>query len=144
VVSTISQYSICSILSRCLRDDEYDIDYSTDSQVLLSRFTSQMLHLPALASAHAERVSCIVLRQSVLSVDNLGANLNLSGQYTILTCSHLLDGDFSLLWHNLLPYESLKIHSAGYIVRLPRNVVVHYNQPYFEARVKTPMVVSQT
>jgi hypothetical protein len=59
-------------------------------------------------------------------------------RYTILTFSntHILEDDFVLSQYNIHPHELLEIHPAGCIVRLQREVMVHYVRPYFEARVK--------
>ena len=62
---------------------------------------------------------------------------NLASRYTILTFSntHVLDDDYVLSFYGIRPYELLEIHPAGSIVRLPREVMVQYVRPYFEARV---------
>jgi hypothetical protein len=39
-------------------------------------------------------------------------------------------------------YELLQIHPAGSVVRLPREIVVHYARLYFEARVKVHFSLS--
>ena len=66
-------------------------------------------------------------------------------QYTILTFSnaHVLDDDYLLSWYNLRPYELLEVHPAGTIIRLPRDVMVHYVRPYFEARIQALRIVSK-
>lgn len=63
----------------------------------------------------------------------------LTTQYTILTFStcQSLEDNFQLSWYNLRAYELLEIHRVNHIVRLPREVMVQYVKPYFEARVKS-------
>jgi hypothetical protein len=83
------------------------------------------------------------LRRSESSTDKPPVNMatashsSITAQYVVLTFlnAHILDDNFRLSWYNLHPYELLEILSTEGIVRLPREVVVHYVRPYFEANV---------
>ena len=83
-------------------------------------------------------------RRSESSVDEAPDSI-VAAEYMILTFSnsHILDDDFRLSWYNILPYELLEIHPAGSVIRLPREVVVHYARPYFEARVRAAVAVAR-
>ncbi|TFY50885.1 hypothetical protein EVG20_g11275, partial [Dentipellis fragilis] len=64
-------------------------------------------------------------------------------QYSLLTFSTglLLEDDYSLSWYQLRPHELLELHPPGLVVRLPREIMLEYIQPYFEAKVKALRIV---
>lgn len=70
---------------------------------------------------------------------------DLATRYTILTFSNtqVLDDDYVFSWCDIRPYELLEIHPVGSIIRLPREVMVQYVRPYFEARIKALHIVSK-
>jgi hypothetical protein len=59
-------------------------------------------------------------------------------RFPLITFStgQLLDDSFSLSWYKLRPNELLELHPHKNIIRLPRNSMTDYIQPYFECRVK--------
>ncbi|KIM73131.1 hypothetical protein PILCRDRAFT_15515, partial [Piloderma croceum F 1598] len=64
------------------------------------------------------------------------SDLSFPAQYvrhSYVSNAHILEDDLRLSWYNLLLYELLEICFVGGIVQLPREVVVHYVRPYFEA-----------
>ncbi|TFK47030.1 hypothetical protein OE88DRAFT_1739060 [Heliocybe sulcata] len=63
--------------------------------------------------------------------------------FSLLTfsTSHLLEDDYTISWYRLRPYELLEMHLAGAIIRLHRDTLFKYIEPYFECKVKTLRVV---
>jgi hypothetical protein len=120
-------------------DDDIDDDYYGESDVSENRNRN-------LAHAWHSKPP----RRSESSADDPPSpsahdNNNSISQYIILTFSNglILDDDFLLSWYDIRPYELFEIHLAGSIIRLPREIVVHYARPYFEARVKSPSLVGK-
>lgn len=66
-------------------------------------------------------------------------------QYTLIAFStgQILDDQFAFEWFNLNPHELLELHSAGFLVNLPRAIPDIYISPYFEARVWALRAVSK-
>ncbi|EPQ58818.1 hypothetical protein GLOTRDRAFT_125145 [Gloeophyllum trabeum ATCC 11539] len=54
---------------------------------------------------------------------------------------HLLENDYTISWYRLRPYELLEMHLSGAIVRLQRDQLLKYVEPYFECKVKALRVV---
>ncbi|KZT29576.1 hypothetical protein NEOLEDRAFT_1128368 [Neolentinus lepideus HHB14362 ss-1] len=63
--------------------------------------------------------------------------------FSLLTYStfHLLEDDYTISWYRLRPYELLEMHLAGAIIRLQRDSLLKYVEPYFECKVKALRVV---
>lgn len=61
-----------------------------------------------------------------------------SAHYTLVSFStnYMLEDDFRLSFYALRPYELLELHPARHIIRLPRETLTQYVQPYFEARIR--------
>lgn len=51
------------------------------------------------------------------------------------SCGHLLEDDASLSWYKLRPFELLEMHRMNGVISLPRNSLLSYIEPYFEATV---------
>lgn len=67
-------------------------------------------------------------------------------QYTLLAFStgQILEDHNSLSWYSLHPHEFLELHYCNCIVKLPREIVGDYVQPYFEAKVWALKAMSNT
>ena len=68
---------------------------------------------------------------------------HLTSLYFLVTFSMglILEDGFPVSWYKLRPYELLEMHLAEGLVTLPREIMVDYVQPYFEAKVKSLRVV---
>ncbi|TCD68282.1 hypothetical protein EIP91_011248 [Steccherinum ochraceum] len=66
-------------------------------------------------------------------------------QYTLVAFSsgQILEDQFHFDWFNLNPHELLEMHTAGFLVPLPRHLPHHYVLPYFEARVWALRAISR-
>jgi len=53
----------------------------------------------------------------------------------------ILEDDYSLAWYRLHPYELVELHPPGSIVRLPRDIMLEFIQPYLELDVRALRVV---
>lgn len=75
--------------------------------------------------------------------DRAAEAARLSARYTLMTFStgQILEDDFLMSWYHLRPYELLELHPAGALITLPREIMVDYIQPYFEAKVKSLRVL---
>lgn len=62
-------------------------------------------------------------------------------QMLAFSTGQLLEDDYSLAWYGLRPHELLELHPAGRMVRLPREVMLEYIQPYLELDVRALRVV---
>jgi hypothetical protein len=64
-------------------------------------------------------------------------------QYHLIPFStgQILEDDFTLSWYNLRPYELLEMHDSSSDMRIPREIMLNYVQPYFEANVKALRLV---
>ena len=62
-------------------------------------------------------------------------------QMLAFSTGQLLEDDYSLAWYRLRPYELLELHPPGTMVRLPREVMLEYIQPYLELDVRALRVV---
>lgn len=51
------------------------------------------------------------------------------------SCGHLLEDEASLSWYKLRPFELLEMHRMNGVISLPRNSLLSYIEPYFEATV---------
>lgn len=71
------------------------------------------------------------------------ATARISALYSLVTFSTgcTLEDDFPISWYKIRPYELLEMHLAGSVVTLPRQIMVEYVKPYFEAKVKSLRVV---
>jgi hypothetical protein len=81
---------------------------------------------------------------SISSVETIPNNRDYqASQYTLLTFStgQVLEDDFKVLWYDLHPYELLELHHVGADLRLPRDVMLEYVQPSFEAKVRALRLV---
>lgn len=63
---------------------------------------------------------------------------HISMRYTLISFStgNILEDDFVVSWYKLRPFELLEIHLSGSVVNLPREVMMDYVEPYFEAGAK--------
>ena len=62
-------------------------------------------------------------------------------QMLAFSTGQLLEDDYSLAWYRLRPHELLELHPPGMMVRLPREVMLEYIQPYLELDVRALRVV---
>lgn len=62
-------------------------------------------------------------------------------QMLAFSTGQLLEDDYSLAWYGLRPHELLELHPPGRTVRLPRDVMLEYVQPYLELDVRALRVV---
>ncbi|KAI0262998.1 hypothetical protein BC834DRAFT_888591 [Gloeopeniophorella convolvens] len=62
-------------------------------------------------------------------------------QMLAFSTGQLLEDDYSLAWYRLRPHELLELHPPGTIVRLRREVMLEYVQPYLELDVRALRVV---
>ena len=62
-------------------------------------------------------------------------------QMLAFSTGQLLEDDYSLAWYRLRPHELLELHPPGTTVRLPREVMLEYIQPYLELDVRALRVV---
>ncbi|KAI0045232.1 hypothetical protein FA95DRAFT_1607857 [Auriscalpium vulgare] len=63
--------------------------------------------------------------------------------YSLVTFStgQLLEEEYTLSWYRLRPNELLELHPPNTIVRLPREIMLEYVQPYFEVKVRALRVI---
>ena len=62
-------------------------------------------------------------------------------QMLAFSTGQLLEDDYSLSWYRLRPHELLELHPPDTMVRLPREVMLEYIQPYLELDVRALRVV---
>lgn len=62
-------------------------------------------------------------------------------QMLAFSTGQLLEDDYSLAWYGLRPHELLELHPPRRMVRLPRDVMLEYVQPYLELDVRALRVV---
>lgn len=62
-------------------------------------------------------------------------------QMLAFSTGQLLEDDYTLSWYRLRPHELLELHPPGTMVRLPREVMLEYIQPYLELDVRALRVV---
>lgn len=62
-------------------------------------------------------------------------------QMLAFSTGQLLEDDYSLAWYGLRPHELLELHPPGRMVRLPRDVMLEYVQPYLELDVRALRVI---
>ncbi|KAI9444250.1 hypothetical protein H4582DRAFT_1920371 [Lactarius indigo] len=62
-------------------------------------------------------------------------------QMLAFSTGQLLEDDYSLAWYGLRPHELLELHPPGTMVRLPREIMLEYIQPYLEFDVRALRVV---
>ena len=62
-------------------------------------------------------------------------------QMLAFSTGQLLEDDYTLAWYGLRPHELLELHPPGRMVRLPREVMLEYIQPYLELDVRALRVV---
>jgi hypothetical protein len=61
----------------------------------------------------------------------------LPSQYRLVSFStgQILEDDLTLSWYKLRPYELLEMHDLSSDMRIPREIMLNYVQPYFEAEI---------
>jgi hypothetical protein len=113
-----------------------DDDYLSDSLDISSSISSYKRSLKR--RYHAPNTSAHMRQQSLSS-----AAEPQTAQYTLLAFStgQILEDDYDLSFYNLRPFELLELHNSGADLRLPREILLEYVLPCFEAKVRVSKMV---
>ncbi|KAH9057938.1 hypothetical protein EDB83DRAFT_1036493 [Lactarius deliciosus] len=119
-------------------EGSHEDDRSADSEFRLSEVTRQ----PHGLQAPIQRIaSPTITEESVEPVSRTAMLPPHHYQMLAFSTGQLLEDDYSLAWYGLRPHELLELHPPGTMVRLPREIMLEYIQPYLELDLRALRVV---
>lgn len=119
-------------------EDSHEDEHPTESE---SRFPEATSHARGREAQNQRIASPTAVEEPTEQVSHAAMMSPHHYQMLAFSTSQLLEDDYTLAWYGLRPHELLELHPPGRMVRLPRDVMLEYVQPYLELDVRALRVV---
>jgi hypothetical protein len=119
-------------------EDSHEDEHPTESE---SRFPEATSHARGREAQNQRVASPTAVEEPTEQVSHAAMMSPHHYQMLAFSTGQLLEDDYTLAWYGLRPHELLELHPPGRMVRLPRDVMLEYVQPYLELDVRALRVV---